>query len=100
MTSIEPTSLPPPPRPFQFSLRTLLLLFVVLGSSMAVFGGWGIAVFGLVLGLGLCFSQHKGQGCCQFSASSWFRSSLSGCWRPQAMLFMSQWSASQLASAI
>ena len=41
---------PPPPRPFQFSLRTLLLLFVVLASSMAVFGGWGLLVFGLVLG--------------------------------------------------
>jgi hypothetical protein len=38
-----------PPR-FQFSLRTLLLLFVVLGSSMSVFGVWGILVFALVLG--------------------------------------------------
>jgi len=52
MTSTEtkPTS-PPPPRPFQFTLRTLLLLFVVLASSMAVFGGWAIFVFVLVVGL-------------------------------------------------
>ena len=42
----------PPNRPWlQFSLRTLLLLFVVLGSSLAVFGAWGIAVFILVVGL-------------------------------------------------
>jgi hypothetical protein len=44
----------PPRRPwFQFSLRTLLLLFVVLGSSLAVFGAWGIAVFGLAVGLAM-----------------------------------------------
>jgi hypothetical protein len=42
---------PPPTPPFQFNLRTLLLLCVVLGSSLAVFGAWGIAVFGLVVGL-------------------------------------------------
>jgi hypothetical protein len=29
----------------QFRLSTLFLLFVVLGSSMSVFGGWGIAIF-------------------------------------------------------
>ena len=48
MTSTEPPpSTPPPLRPpFQFTLRTLLLLFVVLGSSLAVFGAWGIGVFG------------------------------------------------------
>ncbi len=54
MTSVEPrpaASPPPPRRPFQFGLRTLLLLFVVLGSSMAVFGAWGILVFALVVGL-------------------------------------------------
>ena len=56
MTSVEPTS-PPPPRPFQFSLRTLLLLFVVLGSSLAVFGVWGIVVFGLVVGLAIYVQQ-------------------------------------------
>ncbi len=44
---------PPPPPPFQFRLRTLLLLFVVLGSSLAVFGAWGIVVFGLVVGLAI-----------------------------------------------
>jgi hypothetical protein len=34
-------------------LRTLLLLFVVLGSSLAVFGGWGILVFLLTVGLAI-----------------------------------------------
>jgi hypothetical protein len=34
-------------------LRTLLFLFVVLGSSLAVFGGWGVVVFGLVVGLAI-----------------------------------------------
>ncbi len=39
MTTSEPhPSVPPPSRRFQFSLRTLLLLLVVLGSSPAVFG--------------------------------------------------------------
>jgi len=52
MASIEPQATSPPPSPpFQFSLRTLLLLFVVLGSSMAVFGAWGIVVFAVVVGL-------------------------------------------------
>ena len=58
MTSIEPTS-PPPTSPFQFSLRTLLLLFVVLGSSLAVFGGWGIVVFGLVAGLAVVLRRSE-----------------------------------------
>src|SRR5208282_3843573 len=43
----------PPHPPFQVSLRTLLLLFVVLGSSLGVFGGWGIVVFGLAVGLAI-----------------------------------------------
>ena len=48
----SPPNESPPQRPrFQFSLRTLLLLFVVLGSSLAVFGAWGIVVFALVVGL-------------------------------------------------
>ena len=39
--STEPT----PQRPrFQFGLPTLLLLFVVLGSSLAVFEAWGIVL--------------------------------------------------------
>ena len=46
-------STPSPTPPFQFRLRTLLLLCVVLGSSLAVFGGWGIVVFGLVAGLAI-----------------------------------------------
>ena len=47
MTSLEPQSAaPPPPRsPFHFGLPTLLLLVVVLGSSIAVFGVGGIAAF-------------------------------------------------------
>ena len=44
------TATPPPRPPFQFGLPTLLLLFVVLGSSLGVFGGWGLVVFGLVVG--------------------------------------------------
>jgi hypothetical protein len=55
----KPTS-PPPKRPrFQFSLRTLLLLFVVLGSSLAVFGAWAILVFALVLGLAICLHEAE-----------------------------------------
>ena len=39
--------------PFQFRLRTLLLLCVVLGSSLAVFGAWGVLVFGLVVAVAI-----------------------------------------------
>ena len=56
------TAPPPPSPPFQFSLRTLLLLFVVLGSSMAVFGAWGILVFGLVVGLAATLRNHRSGG--------------------------------------
>ena len=52
-------SAPPPRPPFQFTLRTLLLLFVVLGSSLAVFGAWGIVVFGLVVGLAIYLYRAK-----------------------------------------
>ena len=46
MTDPAPQPAVQPPRPpFQFTLRTLLLLFVVLGSSLAVFGVWGIVGF-------------------------------------------------------
>ena len=41
----------------QFSLRTLLLLFLVLSSSMAVFGAAGIVVFALTVGLAICVRQ-------------------------------------------
>ena len=53
MSEPEPQpAVPPPQRPwFQFSLRTLLLLFVVLGASLAVFGAWGIVVVALTVGL-------------------------------------------------
>jgi len=46
------------PPPFQFSLRALLLLFVVLGSSLSVFGDWGIMVFVAVLLAAVCL--HRG----------------------------------------
>ena len=52
----KPTS--PPPR-FQFNLRSLLLLFVVLGSSLAVFGAWGIVVFGLSVGLAIYLNRTR-----------------------------------------
>ena len=52
-------SAPPPSPPFQFSLRTLLLLFVVLGSSLGVFGAWGTVVFALVVVLGVGIQQTK-----------------------------------------
>ncbi len=54
----QPSTLPPPP-PFQFRLRTLLLLCVVLGSSLAVFGGWGVVVFGYAVGLAICLRQEE-----------------------------------------
>ena len=60
MSEPEPQpAAPPPSPPFQFSLRTLLLLFVVLGSSLAVFGAWGIVVFGLVVGLAIYRSSSR-----------------------------------------
>ncbi len=60
MPSIEPQPTPPPPTsPFQFSLRTLLLLSLVLVSSLAVFGAWGTLVFGLVVALGIYLRQTE-----------------------------------------
>ncbi len=53
MSEPQPQPSTPPSPPFQFRLRTLLLLFVVLGLSLAVFGGCGVVVFGLVLGLAI-----------------------------------------------
>ena len=50
MTIARQPAVPPPSRAYQFTLRTLLLLFVVLGSSLAVLGAWGIVIFGLVAG--------------------------------------------------
>ncbi len=57
MISIEtrPTS----PSSFQFRLRTLLLLFVVLGSSLAVFGGWGIVVSAFAVGVAIYVRQVR-----------------------------------------
>ena len=59
MTDPKPQPSVPPRPPFQFSLRTLLLLFVVLGSSLAVFGARGIAVFVLSVGLAIYLNQAK-----------------------------------------
>jgi type II secretory pathway pseudopilin PulG len=61
MTSVEPKpAAPPSPRnPFQFGLRTLLLLFVVAASSLAVFGAWGILVFVLVVGLAVYLREAE-----------------------------------------
>ena len=66
-TAPQPTAPPPSPR-FQFGLRTLLLLFVVLGSSLAVFGGWGVVVFGLEVGLAIYFHRAKSLGLRGYSA--------------------------------
>ena len=63
MSEPEPQPAVQPPRPpFQFSLRTLLLLFVVLGSSLAVFGAWGIGVFVLVVGLAVYLHRIESRG--------------------------------------
>ena len=52
-------SAPEPSPPFQFRLRTLLLLFVVLGSSLGVFGAWGIVVFVLLVGVAIYLNRAK-----------------------------------------
>jgi hypothetical protein len=44
----------------QFGLSTLFLLFVVLWSSLAAFGGWGIAVFVAAVGLAV-YTYRTGQ---------------------------------------
>ncbi len=54
------TAAPTPERPwFQFTLRTLLLLFVVLASSLAVFGAWGIAAFALSVWLAVVVNKAQ-----------------------------------------
>jgi prepilin-type processing-associated H-X9-DG protein len=55
MSVNEPQPAAPKPERsgFQFSLQTLLLLFVVLGSSLAVFGVGGIVVFAITVGLAI-----------------------------------------------
>jgi hypothetical protein len=48
----------------QFRLQTLFLLFVVLWSSLMVFGGAGIAVFVIVLGMAAVLNgKTRGFGC-------------------------------------
>ena len=55
----QSTAQPPQRSWFQFSLRTLMLLFVVLASSLAVFGAWGIGVFVGVMGLAFYFQRDR-----------------------------------------
>ena len=55
----QPTESQPEPPRFQFSLATLLFLCVVLSSSLAVFGGWGIVVFAIVVGIALRLHYAK-----------------------------------------
>ncbi len=59
MIAPEPQPAAPEPEPpgFQYSLTTLLLLFVVLASSLAVFGAWGLVVFALAVGLAIYLHQ-------------------------------------------
>jgi hypothetical protein len=60
MTSLEPQPAAPPTRPrFQFTLQTLLLLFVVAASSLGVFGAGGIVVFMLVVGLAVYLREAE-----------------------------------------
>ena len=54
----QPTVPSPSPRS-QFSLRRLLLLFVVLGSSLAVFGRAGIAFFLLAVGVAIYLNRFQ-----------------------------------------
>jgi len=61
-TEPEPATSQFQPRPFQFSLRTMLLVFVVLASSLGVFGGWGVVVFALVVGLAIFLQQVESLG--------------------------------------
>jgi hypothetical protein len=56
MAPTKPATAEPRP-PFQFRLRTLLLLCVVLASSLAMFGAWGIVVFALAVGMAI-FLRH------------------------------------------
>jgi hypothetical protein len=45
-------------RPFQFSLRMLLLTFVVLGSSLAVFGPYGVLFFASAVGVAIYLNRR------------------------------------------
>ena len=70
-TEPQPTVQPPHP-PFQFTLRTLLLLFVVLGSSLAVFGAGGIVVFALAVGLAIYVHEAESLRSLAYLSSSCF----------------------------
>ena len=60
MNELGPRPVAPKPSPwFQFSLWTLLLLFVVLASSLGLFGAWGIVAFLFSVGLAVCH-YHAG----------------------------------------
>ena len=71
MSDPGPQPAAPPPRPlFQFTLRTLLLLFVVLGSSLGVFGAWGIANCALVVGLAIFLHKAESLGSLTYPAAA------------------------------
>ncbi len=57
LTEPQPARPEPNRRRVQFSLQTLLLLFVVLASSLAVFGAGGLVVFALTVGLAICLHR-------------------------------------------
>jgi len=57
MTDPELTPAAKPTRPF--GPWTLLLLLVVLGSSLAVFGAWGVVAFVLTVGLAIYLNKVK-----------------------------------------
>jgi hypothetical protein len=59
VTEPQPAAPEPKRRGLQYSLTTLLLLFAVLGSSLAVFGVWGIVVVTLVVGLAVYVYQVR-----------------------------------------
>jgi hypothetical protein len=55
----QPEPATPMPDRLQFSLRTLLLVFFTLATSLAVFGGGGLLVFAAVLGLAIAVRRGK-----------------------------------------
>ncbi len=56
-------AVPEPKGPwFQYSLRTMLLMFVVLASSLAEFGTRGIEIFIFTVGLAIYLNRAKSFG--------------------------------------
>src|SRR5271157_5093937 len=62
----------PPNPPFQFTVRTLLLLFVVAALSLGVFGAWGLLVFASVVGLAIYpNAAAKPRSCLEYLLLFW-----------------------------